>query len=79
MPRYYFHLHNDIDAVDEEGVELSDWEEAEAHALHEARIMFCNSAMETGRVVLSHRIDVEDEHGKVLGSVRFGHAVQIES
>jgi hypothetical protein len=24
MPRYFFDLHDDIDAVDEEGVELSD-------------------------------------------------------
>ena len=22
MPRYFFHLHNDVDAPDEEGVEL---------------------------------------------------------
>ena len=28
MPRFFFHLHNDIEAPDEEGLELSDLEAA---------------------------------------------------
>jgi hypothetical protein len=32
MPRFYFHLHDDLDAVDEEGVECVDRETAMARA-----------------------------------------------
>ena len=37
MPRYFFHLHNDVDAVDEEEVELPDLPAAQLVALHHAR------------------------------------------
>ena len=39
--------------------------------------MFCDSAMQTGRVVLSHRVDVEDGDGAVLKTVQFGAAVEV--
>jgi hypothetical protein len=33
---------------------------------------------ETGRINLRHHIDIEDEHGKVLATVRFRDVVAIE-
>lgn len=78
MPRYFFHLLDDLDVPDEEGTELPDLEAARAHADSQARLMFAAAATEQGRVVLSHRIDVQNEAGAVLASVRFGDVVKVE-
>jgi hypothetical protein len=43
MPRYFFHLHNDIDALDEEGVELADLEAARAMARHSVQFAAAES------------------------------------
>lgn len=77
-PIFYFHLHNDMDVPDEEGLELESLDDAHAHAMREARNLFAQNVSEQGRVTLTHRIDIEDEHGSVLGTVRFGEAVQVE-
>ena len=78
MPRFYFHLRNDVDAPDDEGVELANLEGAKAHAVQQARFSFGETAKEQGRVVLSHRIDIEDEQGVVMATVYFRDAVAIE-
>jgi hypothetical protein len=79
VPRFYFHLHNDIDVPDEEGVELADLEAARAHAVRCARVTFAEMAKDEGRVVLHHRIDIEDERGAVLDTVHFRDAVKVEA
>ncbi|WP_166041289.1 hypothetical protein [Sphingosinicella sp. YJ22] len=78
MPRYFFHLHNDMDVTDHEGAELPSLEAARAYAVREARCLFGDAVTEKGRVVLAHRIDIEDAHGTVLDTVRFGDVVEIE-
>ena len=77
MPRYFFHLHNDIDAVDEEGLELPDLQAARDQALRDARHMAAASVVEHGRINLRHHIDVADDCGQVLCSATFGEAVTI--
>jgi hypothetical protein len=76
--RFYFHLYNDIDVPDDEGVELADLEAARAHAVRCARVTFAQTAKDEGRVVLHHRIDIEDERGAVLDTVHFRDAVKVE-
>jgi hypothetical protein len=76
MPRFYFHLHNDVDVPDKGGEEFPDLAAARAHALSMARFEVAEAA-KAGRILLSHRIDVEDEHGTVLATVPFGEAVQV--
>ncbi len=78
MPRFYFHLHNDIDVIDEEGRELDDLAAAREWARHEARNMAGEMAKEKGRVALHHRIDVANAQGEVLETVRFGDVVTVE-
>jgi hypothetical protein len=78
VPRFYFHLHNDVDIPDDEGVELPDLEAARAHAVRSARVTFGEVAKDEGRVVLHHRIDIEDEQGVVLDTVHFRDAVKVE-
>ena len=77
MPRYFFHLYDDMAVVDEEGVELPDVEAARGKALHDARAMACAEVLE-GRLNLSHRIEVADEAGSVLLTLEFGDTVEVE-
>ncbi len=78
MPRYYFHLHDDVDAPDDEGVELPGLEVARQRALHDARFSAAESVKDRGRIVLDHHIDIADESGKVLATVTFRDAVKVE-
>jgi hypothetical protein len=78
VPRFYFHLHNDIDVPDDEGVDLPDLNAARAHAARQARVTFGETAKDEGRVVLHHRIDIENEQGTVLDTVHFRDAVSVE-
>jgi DUF1009 family protein len=77
MPQFYFHLHDNMDVTDEEGKELPDLEAAHAYAMNLARFEVGQAVIARGKVLLSHRIDIEDEQGHVVGSLRFGDVVQI--
>ena len=79
MPRFFFHLHNDVDAPDPDGVELPDRAEARAVALQNARFSAGQSVKDMGHIVGGHRIDIEDENGTVLDTVYFRDAVKIEA
>ena len=78
MPRFYFDLHNDIDALDPEGTELADFDAALRHALKEARVMIQASVVETGRIDLRHHIDIRDDSGRVVHVLRFEDAVTVQ-
>ena len=77
VPRFYFHLHNDADVSDESGKELPNVEAARAEAVDMARFEASESVKREGHIILSHRIDIEDESGAVLATVHFGDAVQV--
>jgi hypothetical protein len=77
MPRFYFHLFNDITVRDSEGVELRDAAEALERAETAARGMAAESVRE-GRLILDHRIEVVDESGSSVGTVHFGDVVEIK-
>ncbi|MDP4539133.1 hypothetical protein Q9K01_05805 [Qipengyuania sp. DY56-A-20] len=74
--RFYFHLHNDVHTVDEEGRELPDAGAAFAEARDEARAMAAESVRH-GTLDLSHHVAVTDESGAVLFKVTFGEVVAI--
>jgi len=78
VPRYFFHLHDDMTVIDEEGAELSSAAAARERAIRNARELACAEVMR-GHLVLRHRIDVADESGKVLFTVRFADVVAVES
>lgn len=66
MPRFYFHVYNDVIAIDEEGLELPDVEAAREQATESARELVCEG-IHKGHLNLDHRIEVEDEgHERVL-------------
>jgi hypothetical protein len=78
MPKFYFHLHNDVDAPDEEGKELPDIDAARAYAEANAVFTMSETLKEDARINLRHHIDIEDEQRKVLATVRFRDVVAIE-
>jgi hypothetical protein len=77
MARYFFHVFNDEETRDEEGAEFPDMPAALQRAAYEARILAAESIREHGHLILAHRIQIEDEGGHALGTVRFGDAVVI--
>lgn len=74
--RFYFHLHNDVETHDEEGVELADTTAAVRHAKDEARTMAAES-VGVGHLNLSHCIEVTDKAGAGLLKVTFGDVVEV--
>jgi hypothetical protein len=77
MPRYYFHLHNDLTATDDEGRELSGPGAARRAAEEDAREMAARSVQHEGRLNLAHYIEITDERGESVARVHFGDAVAI--
>lgn len=77
MPRFYFHLYNDLETCDEEGRILPDVETARRAAVEDARNMAAES-VRTGQLELSHFIEVVGEEGQPLLRVTFGEAIEIK-
>jgi len=77
MALYYFHLRDGIDVLmDAEGVELAGMAAVAARALMEARFILSQDSL-AGRINFDQRIDVEDEHGKIVHSIQFSDAVTV--
>jgi hypothetical protein len=77
MRRYYFHLYNDETSLDEEGTVLPNEAVALQKAADQARAMAAQSVSD-GHLVLHHRIDVVEDKGEKVGTVRFGNVVEIQ-
>jgi len=78
MPRYFFHLYNDIEAADPDGLDLPNIAAARMVALHNVRFTVAEAIKTEGRFAGGHRIDVEDDEGKVLDTIYFRDAVTID-
>ena len=78
MPRFYFHLFNDEDVPDREGTDLPDADAAGAYASKLALFEAGEAVKRSGRIVLSHRIDIEDQEHCAVLTVWFRDVVQIE-
>jgi hypothetical protein len=78
MPRFYFHLHNDVHVPDPEGKELPNLEAALEYAASNALFTMAETLKEQASINLHHHIDIEDERGQVLATVRFKDVAKIE-
>jgi hypothetical protein len=76
MPRFYFHLHNSIESVDEEGAVLPDMQAARQEAIRNARDIIANEIRYSGQIHLSHWLEIEGECGRKT-PVRFGDCVGV--
>jgi len=79
MPRFYFHLFNDINVADNEGQNFGNLAEAREFAIEQARALIAATTVDEGRIVLHHRIDIEDERHELLESLHFRDAVTVEA
>jgi hypothetical protein len=77
MPRYFFHVYDDQETIDQDGLELPNVEVAEWEALRGARSLASEQVL-MGRLRLTDRIDVTNETGTVIATVTFRDAVIIE-
>jgi hypothetical protein len=70
MPRYFFHVHDDVDIIDNEGTELSGSDEARAEAVVAAGEMLRDVG---GRFWNSRdwRLWVTDDAGQTVCALRF--------
>lgn len=76
MPRYFFHVYNDETTIDREGQDLTDLDAAKREAMRGARDLMAEEVRH-GEVTLSHRIEVEDDGGRPLLTIRYADAVLI--
>ncbi len=76
MPRFFFDLHNDIEAPDPDGTDLPNVDSAVEHAVSEARQIITESVRQ-GRLDLRHYIKVRDEAGETVAVMRFEDAVSV--
>ena len=77
MRRFYFHLFDDENVWDQEGVELPDDAEAIRRGTAAAREMAAQGARE-GRIVLGHRIVVCAENNRSIATIHFGDVIEIQ-
>jgi hypothetical protein len=78
MPKFYFHLRNDLAVDDDEGMELPDLATAREYALFNARSIAAEN-VHHGHLKLSHRIEIADENQQILDIVTFGDAIKLET
>jgi hypothetical protein len=78
MPRYRFHLFNDVQTQDLVGRIFPDVGAAQVDAIRSARALMCEDMTGKGEINLSHWIELEDDDGEVT-VVPFRDAVTIRS
>jgi len=76
MPRFFFHVYDDVVALDDEGMDLPDSEAARRTALAGARALAADQ-VRTGRLDLRHRIEVADDGGAPVLTVTFDEAIRV--
>jgi hypothetical protein len=79
MPKFFFHLHNDVYVRDDVGAELPSLTEARAKALGVARGVMAHDVVNDGRITLSHRITIADEAGAKLIELPFRTCIEIRA
>jgi hypothetical protein len=78
MPRYYFHMHDDVVTLDEGGMELPDLAAAKYEAVRGARSMMAEELMAGRPIKLFHRIEIADDDGKVLAAIPFREVITVQ-
>lgn len=73
MPRYFFHLYDDVETLDLEGLELPNIDAARQVATHELRQSASYELQRDDRVDTASRIDIANESGRVLANIHFDY------
>jgi hypothetical protein len=76
VPRFYFHLYDDIVTFDEEGRELPSAAAAREEGIKIAREIACSEVLE-GHLGLGHRIEVTDASDGPVATLVFKDVVKL--
>jgi hypothetical protein len=76
VPRFFFHLYDDMVVLDREGEVLPTVERAREKAVRTARDIACAEVRE-GHLGLNHRIEVTDANDSPVATVAFKDAVKL--
>jgi hypothetical protein len=75
MPRYYLHIRQDVLLEDPDGVDVRDLEAARQIATDDARDLIAER-IRLGRPVQAYVIEIADDHGTCLDTVRFADVIR---
>ena len=78
MPRYFIHIFNDADVIDETGMELRDLAAAKHEAIRGGRAMMADHVVAGLPIRLYHRIEIANERGRMLAVIPFREIITIE-
>jgi hypothetical protein len=77
MPRYHLHIYHRAGvSCDEEGLDLPDLITATTYAIDGIRSI-ASEEVRGGRLDLDGRVDIADDSGTILDSVRVAEAVEV--
>ena len=76
MQTFYFHFYNQHAVCDPEGEELPDMRAVQDTARKCAAQIMAEEVMEENKVQLSNRIEVTDEGGRLVHTLRFSDLVE---
>ena len=77
MTQYFFNLHNDVEAVDEEGMDFPNDSAALHYAAQSIRSLVAHSIDATGQFALHHSIDVLKENAVLLANIKYGDVITV--
>lgn len=78
MPLYFFHLHESGEVSGYEGRLLPNLDEAIAYAVGEVRCIMAADVVTLGSIQASKTIEITDEKGEILHTVRFADVVRVD-
>jgi len=77
MPIYFFNLHNDVEAVDNEGMDFPDASAALIFAVQSVRNLIAFSIESEGSFSVHHSLDVLNADGVLIEKINFGSVVKV--
>jgi len=78
MPIFHLNVFNNVITLDLDGLERPDLEAAKADAIAGARDLITSDIREGRTVHRSHRIEITDDAGQLLHTVRYGDVVDLQ-
>jgi len=77
LPKFYLNVINTVDASDKEAFDLASLEEAKIQAIAGARDLISDNIRAGLPVYESYRIEITDDNGVFLHTVRFGDIIDL--
>ena len=77
MPKFYLNVINAVDASDKKSFDLASLEEAKIQAIAGARDLISDNIRAGLPVYESYRIEITDDNGVFLHTVRFGDIIDL--